>query len=232
MPKKNRSFSRQRTSAKNFQRNLLIGLAVIVGVVVIIAIIASQSGVPIDKSFPARETGEPTAKVLVEEYSDYQCPYCGLFATTAEIRLREEYIKTGRIRFIFRNYPIVDSYVANGTESTLASLAALCAGDQNMFWEYHDFLYQNQLGENQGNFNTARLQSFAAQLQLDSLLFNQCLSNQTHIDVLNADIQRAKALNLGGTPSFFVNGVLANGSATDFQWLFDAIDRALLTVGG
>ncbi len=231
MPKKNRSFSRQRTSSKNLQRTLLIGVIVIVGVIAIVAIIASQSA-PIDVSFPARESGNPNAKVIVEEYSDYQCPYCGLFATTAEVRLRENYIKPGRIFYIFRNYPVVDSFVANGTESRLAAEAALCAGDQNMFWEYHDFLFQNQLGENQGNFNSARLQSFAAQLQLDVLKFDQCMSGQNHMDVINADTQRAKALNLGGTPSFLINGVMASGTSEDFQWLFDAIDRALLTVGG
>jgi protein-disulfide isomerase len=231
MPKKRRSFSRQRTSSKIFQRNLLIGVAVIAGLVVIIAIIASQSA-PIDKSFPPREAGNPAARVIVEEYSDYQCPFCGLFATTAEIRLRENYIKPGKILFIFRNYPIVDSYVANGSESHLAALATLCAGDQDMFWEYHDFLYQNQLGENQGNLSSPRLQSFAAQLQLDLLQFNQCMDKQDHMDIINADVQRARALNLGGTPSFLVNGVLANGASEDFQWLFDAIDRALLSVGG
>jgi protein-disulfide isomerase len=229
MPKKNRSFSRQRTSSRKLQRNLLIGVAVIVGIVIVVAIIANQSSAT-SLSFPAREAGNANAKVIVEEFADFQCPFCGLYVTTAEIRLRETYIKTGRIRYIFYNFPVVDG--STGSESHLSALAALCAGDQNMFWEYHDFLFQNQMGENQGNFSTARLQAFAAQLQLDSLQFNQCLSNQTHLDVLNADIKLANRLGLGGTPSFFVNGVMVNGTATDFQWLFDAIDRALLSTGG
>ncbi len=231
MPKKHKSFSKQRSSSKNLQRNILIGIGAIVGIVAIVAIIASQSA-PIDVDFPAREAGNPVARVVVEEYSDFQCPFCSLFATTAEIRLREEYIKPGRIRFIFRNYPVVDSFVSGGNESHLAALAALCAGDQDMFWEYHDYLFQNQAGENQGNFNSARLQAFAAQLHLDSLQFNQCLSNQTHLDVLNADVQRGNAIRLNGTPTFFVNGVVVNGTASDFEWLFDAIDRELLKVGG
>jgi protein-disulfide isomerase len=231
MPKKHKNFSRQRNTSKNLQRNILIGVGAIVVIIAVVAIIASQSA-PIDKSFPPRESGNASAKVVVEEYSDYQCPYCGLFARTAEVQLREQYIKPGRILFIFRNLPVVDSFVANGTESHLAALAALCAGDQDMFWEYHDYLFQNQVGENQGNFSTARLQAFAVQLHLDSLKFNQCLSDQTHVDVLNADIQRANALHLSGTPTFFINGVLANGSGENFGWLFTAIDRALLTAGG
>jgi protein-disulfide isomerase len=231
MPKKNRNFSRQRTSARNLQRNLLIGVVLIVGVVIVVAIVASQSN-PVGMTFTPRESGNPSAKVVVYEFSDYQCPFCGLFATTAEIRLRENYIKPGKIHFIFYNYPVVDSFVQNGTESHLAALAALCAGDQDMFWEYHDILFQNQLGENQGNFNSARLQAFAAELKLDVMQFNQCLSNGDREDVLNSDIKLANGWNVNGTPTFFVNGVMATGSTEDFQWLFDAIDRALLTAGG
>ncbi len=232
MPKKHKNFARQRTSSRNLQRNILIGIAVMIGVIAVIAIIASQSGTPMDVSFPAREAGNPSAKVVVEDYSDFQCPYCGLFATGPEITLREEYVKPGRILFIFRSYPVVDSFIANGYESHLAALAAYCAGDQDMFWEYHDLLFQNQNGENQGNFNSARLEAFAVQLHLDSLKFNQCLSDQTHLDVLNADIKRANALGVNGTPSFFVNGVAVNANPPDFQGLFDAIERALLTSGG
>jgi protein-disulfide isomerase len=231
MPKKHKNFSRQRSNSKNLQRNILIGVGGIIGIVAFIAIIASQSA-PIDKSFPPREAGNPSARVVVEEFSDFQCPFCGLFATTAEIRLREEYIKPGRIQFIFRSYPVVDSFVTGGNESHLAALAAMCAGDQDMFWEYHDYLFQNQSGENQGNLSTARLQAFAAQLHLDSLQFNQCLSNQTHLDILNADVQRGNALRLNGTPTFFVNGVVVNGTSSDFEWLFSAINRELLKVGG
>jgi protein-disulfide isomerase len=232
MPKRRRNFSRQRASSKNLQRNILIGVAVVIGIIAVVAIIASQSGTRFDVSFPARESGNPNAKVIVEEYSDYQCPYCGLFATTAEIQLREEYIKPGKILFIFRNFPIADGYVANGYESHLAALATLCAGDQNMFWEYHDYLYQHQDGENQGYLNISRLEAFAVELHLDSLKFNQCLSDQTHQDVLTADINRARALGVDGTPTFFVNGSMVNASPPNYQELFDAIDRALLTTGG
>jgi predicted DsbA family dithiol-disulfide isomerase len=186
----------------------------------------------LDASFPAREMGESGAGVVVEVFSDFQCPYCGVFAKTAELRLREEYIKPGKVLFIYRNFPIVDQFVASGNESHQAALAALCAGDQNMFWGYHDLLFQNQAGENQGNFNTARLQAFAVQLNLDSLSFSQCLINQSHLDILNADIQRGKALRINGTPTFFVNGVVVAGSGLDFEWLFDAINRELEKAGG
>jgi protein-disulfide isomerase len=232
MPRKNRNFSRQRESSKNLQRNILIVAGIVVAVIIVVAIAANQS-TPATVTDTARELGSATAPVVVEEFADFQCPWCGVFNTTVEVRLREQYINTGKVRFIFRNYPIVDSYVANGTESHLAALAALCAGEQNMFWDYHDLLFrsQNPAGENLGAFSTPRLQAMAAQLHLDSVRFDQCLSNQSYANVLEGDIRLAQYYKISATPSFFVNGVQVTGTSEDFQWLFDAIDRALSTMG-
>jgi protein-disulfide isomerase len=233
MPKyrKKKSFSRQRASTQILQRNLLIGAATLIVVFAVIAILASRNSAA-EVSFPPREMGDPSARVVVEEFADFQCPGCGVFAREVEPRLRAQYVNTGRVRFIFHPYPVVDSYIENGTESHLAALAAFCAGDQNMFWEYHDILYQNQLGENAGSFTIVRLQAFAVQLHLDSMAFNQCMTNQDHLDVLNADIKLANRVVIQYTPSFFINGKSVYGETPDFQWLFDAIDRALLSSGG
>jgi len=237
MPRLNRNSSRQRPNSNNVRRNILIAAAFIVVVIVLVAILASasiprsafQGGV----AFPAREMGSAAAKVVVEEFADFQCPICGVFNSNAEARLREQYINAGKVRFIFHNFPVVDSHVAGGTESHLAALAALCAGDQNSFWEYHDLLFQNQSGENQGAFSTPRLDTFAARLHLVSVTFDQCLSNQTHADVLAGDIQLGKHYGINGTPSFFINGVPASGPySANFPWLFDAIDKALRKAGG
>jgi protein-disulfide isomerase len=225
MPRRNRNFSRQRSSSSTVQRNILIAAAVVVVVIVIIAVAASTSAPAGDVAFAAREMGSASAKVRVEEFSDFQCPYCGLFATSAEVTLREQYIKTGKVLFVFRNFPIVDSFVSGGNESHLAAMAALCAGDQDMFWEFHDLLFKSQSGENQGNFATPRLETMAAQLHLDSVKFDQCLANQTHVDVLNGDISLANYYKIQGTPTFFVNGRQITTSQ-DFHELFDAIDKA------
>jgi protein-disulfide isomerase len=229
MPRRNRSYSRQQAASKHLLRNIFIVAAVVVVAIVGIAVVARPSVAPNEVAFPARELGAQTAMVVVEEFADFQCPGCGYFGTHIEARLREEYVATGKVRFIFRNFPIVDGHTANGSESHLAALAALCAGDQDMFWEYHDFLYKNQSGENEGAFSSPRLEAFAAQLHLDSVKFDQCLGNQTHLDVLNGDIRLANFYKLNGTPSFFVNGrqVNINPQDTQFQELFDAIDKAL-----
>lgn len=227
MPRRNRNYSRQQSPSSTLQRNILIVAAIVVVVIVIIAVAASTSAPTGDVSFPAREMGTPTtAKVVVQEFADYQCPYCAVFNSSAEVTLREQYIKTGKVLFIFRSFPIVDSFVANGNESHLAALAAYCAGDQDMFWEYHDLLYKNQGQENSGTFATPRLEAFAAQLHLDSVKFDQCLSNQTHLDVLNGDISLGNYYKITGTPSFVVNGRVITVSQ-DFHELFNAIDTDL-----
>jgi protein-disulfide isomerase len=227
MPRRNKNYSRQKSPSSTLQRNILIVAAIVVVVIVVIAVAASTATPTGDVSFPAREMGDATtAKIVVQEFADYQCPYCAIFNSAAEVTLREQYIKTGKILFVFRSFPIVDSFVANGNESHLAALAAYCAGDQNMFWEYHDLLYKNQGKENTGVFSAPRLDAFAAQLQLDSVKFDQCLSNQTHLDVLNGDISLANYYKLNGTPSFIVNGRVITVSQ-DFHELFNAIDAAL-----
>jgi protein-disulfide isomerase len=226
MPRNRKRFSRQRESSKIFQKNIFIAVGIVAGVIVTIAILANLNS-PMDVSFPARELGSSTARVVVEEFSDYQCPYCGDFARVYEPILRQDYIDTGKVRFIFRNLPVVDGYVQNGNESHLAAMASLCAGAQGFFWEFHDLLFQSQSGENQGNFSYSRLLVFASMLHLESTKFDQCMKNSTYSNVINADIAQAKYRKLQGTPSFFVNGTFVPVTPTDFHELFDAIDQAL-----
>jgi protein-disulfide isomerase len=222
MPRNRKRFSRQRESSKIFQKNILIAVGIVAGVIVTIAILANLNS-PMDVSFPARELGSSTARVVVEEFADYQCPGCGEFARTYEPLLRQNYIETGKVRFIFRNFPVNDTN-ANG-ESHLAALASLCAGAQGFFWEYHDLLFQNQQGENQGAFAYSRLVVFASMLHLDTVNFDQCMKNKTYSNVLNADIAQGKYRNVQVTPSFFVNGTYI--SMSNYSDLFDAIDQAL-----
>ncbi|MGD0174143.1 MAG: thioredoxin domain-containing protein [Anaerolineales bacterium] len=223
MPRRNRSYSRHRAASNHTLRNIFIIAAIAVVVIVIFALAANPQPPVSAAGFPAREMGNSNAKVVVEEFADFQCPYCAMFNSVAESRLRSNYVQTGKVRFIFRNYIVV------GAESNLAANAALCAGDQDAFWEYHDLLYKNQGAENSGAFSSPRLESFAAQLNLDGVKFDQCLGNQAHADIINGDIQLGHRYGIDSTPSFFINGrqVNINPQDTQFQELFDAIDKTL-----
>jgi protein-disulfide isomerase len=223
MPRRNRNIARQRSTKPHTVRYLIIA-SIVIGIAVLFLVLALHPQTsPSDVTFRAREMGDSGAKVVVEEFADFQCPYCRVFSTTIEPRLRTQYIPTGRVRFIFRNYVVV------GPESTLAANAVLCAGDQDAFWEYHDLLYANQGAENSGAFSTPRLEAFAAQLHLDGVKFDQCLTSQAHADVIAADTQQGHRYGIPGTPSFAVNGRLVTISLQDTQYqaLFSAIDKAL-----
>jgi protein-disulfide isomerase len=171
-----------------------------------------------------RQAGNANAKVVVVEFADFQCPYCGQFFIHGEPKLRAEYIQTGKILFIFRNFPILDENQADG-ESHLAALGALCAGEQGKFWEFHDTLFQNQSGENSGGFAAPHLEGFAQQLGLDSARFHQCLQTQRYQSILDEDIRLGKNRNLSGVPAFLINGNVILGY--DETTFFAAIDKAL-----
>jgi protein-disulfide isomerase len=104
--------------------------------------------------------GNTEAKVAIVLYTDFQCPFCGKFFKEVEETLLNNYAEQGKIKFVHRDFAFL------GLESLKAAEAARCAGDQNKFWEYHDYLYTHQNGENQGNFSDPNLKSFAGSLKL------------------------------------------------------------------
>jgi protein-disulfide isomerase len=109
--------------------------------------------------------GDPNAPVTFIEYGDYQCPFCARFFTDVEPLIRDQYVKTGKVKIIFRSYPFL------GAESTAAAEAAECAKDQGKFWEYHDALYtaESQDGhENNGSMTRDLFLTLAQNLKLDA----------------------------------------------------------------
>ncbi|MCL5019399.1 MAG: thioredoxin domain-containing protein [Patescibacteria group bacterium] len=101
-------------------------------------------------SLPA--LGKPDAPVTIIEFADYQCPFCERYYTDAEKNIMEDYVKTGKVKFIFRNYAFL------GPESILAAEGGYCAAEQGKFWEYHNFLYEHQGPENSGTFSKENLE--------------------------------------------------------------------------
>ena len=121
----------------------------------------------------------------------------------------------GKIRFVFRNFPV------HGDPAVKAAEAALCADDQDKFWEYQDLLFAHQSA-----LDVASLKSYAAQLGLDTATFNQCLDGGEKTAEVQKDAQDARSYGVGGTPAFFINGRLVSG-AQSFSVFQQAIDAAL-----
>lgn len=104
--------------------------------------------------------GNPEAKVALVVYEDFQCPFCDRFVQDSEKNIRDTYLKDGTVKLVYRDFAFL------GPESSKASEAARCAAEQGKFWEYHDYLYSHQNGENRGAFANANLKAFAKELKL------------------------------------------------------------------
>ncbi|MCA9962128.1 MAG: DsbA family protein [Anaerolineales bacterium] len=150
--------------------------------------------------------GPEDAPVLIEEFSDFQCPYCGQHARENVPQLLAKYASSGLVRYEFNPYAFL------GAESIRAAEAAYCANEQGAFWQYHDMLYYNQHGENRGAFRDEVLRTFAAALNLDQAAFDTCLNSDKYEDQVRADLDAAKAREVGTTPSFIINGELVVGA--------------------
>jgi protein-disulfide isomerase len=183
--------------------------------------------------------GDPNAPVKIVEYSDFQCPYCRQFWEETEAQIVENYVKTGKVYFTYRSMGNFVSRNSTDTESQDAAHAAYCAGDQNKFWEYHDILFTNWNGENQGAFERKRLDAFAQTLGLDMTAFKACMDSGKYMDRVNQDaVDGEKAITTApnydgsgyGTPSFIINGKLIGG-ALPFDVFQQEIEAALATAG-
>ena len=160
--------------------------------------------------------GDKNAKVKVEEFSDFQCPFCSQFAKKQEPEIVKKYVETGKIQLTFVPFSFL------GPESVKAAEAAYCAADQGKFWEYHDLIFESQRGENQGAFTRNLFVQLAKDLALDSAKFEECVDNSTHAQKVADDLKYGQGKGVNGTPYFVVNDKLVDSSQLEA-----AIEEAL-----
>ena len=161
--------------------------------------------------------GDPNAKIKIEEYSDFQCPFCRIFFENTEKALVEQYVADGTVYFVYHSF---GAFI--GAESGQAAEAAYCAGDQGKFWEMHDIIFANQTGENVGAYTDRRLVAFAERLELNMTDFNDCFDSSKYADLIDEDMKNGITAGIKATPSFImtytVNGeektVLIEGAQT------------------
>ncbi len=142
--------------------------------------------------------GDPNAPITLVEFGDYQCFFCNKFFHSTEQKLLENYVDTGKVKMIFKDFTII------GPDSKTAAHAAHCADDQDLFWEYHDMLYNNWNGENNGWASSENLLRMAQDVGLDIDKFTDCMLNEIHTQIISASNADARTLGLTGTPGFFV----------------------------
>jgi len=152
--------------------------------------------------------GNPDAPVTVEEYTNFLCPACASFAADTFLKIKDAYIATGKVRFIFYIFPPFE-----------LSQAALCAVEQNKFIEYHDYVFSHQTqisGEQE-------LKDFAVNVGMDSQKFNDCYASDKYQDKVQKWLDEGQARGVEVTPTFFVNGQKFVGAQpyAEFQKLID-----------
>ena len=142
--------------------------------------------------------GDSNAPITILEWGDYQCTFCYKFHQDTLNKINEEYIQTGKVKIIFKDFPL------NGPDSKLAAEATYCAYDQNRYWEYHSQLYENWAGERTGWITKEVLSEFAKTIDLDIAEFNKCLDESKYKNKINSIYEFGSEIGINATPSFLV----------------------------
>ena len=173
--------------------------------------------------------GDPQAKVRIDVYEDFQCPACREYTQSLEPQIMRNEVTSGRVYYVFHSFLVIDqaTWDSPKKESHQAANAAMCAADQNRFWDYHDILFNNWTGENVGDDTDPRLIAYAQSLNLDMQKFNACFKANSFKAKIDADIAFATKLGVDGTPSLFVNGVqVTPGYMPTYNLILQAIKDA------
>lgn len=139
--------------------------------------------------------GKKDAPVTLIEFSDYQCPFCKRFFQSTLPTLKSEYIETGKVRYVFRDFPLDQIH----PHARKAAEAAHCAGDQDKYWQMHDLLFQNQEA-----LQVEQLKGYARRLDLNPSAFDTCLEKSTYAAKVQKDLDAGVEAGIRGTPGFFI----------------------------
>ncbi len=170
-----------------------------------------------------RVIGAADAPITIEVWEDFQCPACGVFTRLTEPRLLEEYVTTGKVRLVYRDMAFL------GQESIDAAVAAraaqqLLGGDG--FWRFHDLLFHNQDGENEGAFDRTVLADMAVSLGIDRDAFLAALDDSALIAAVQTETRDGAQAGVTSTPTLQINGMTAAG-APPYDVLAEYLDGVL-----
>jgi protein-disulfide isomerase len=194
---------------------------------------ASSSSSAADRAMPpldsvlarasnSRQHGSSFAKVTLYEVSDFQCPYCKMFFDSTYARFDSAYVKTGKVRMVFINFPL-----PMHNQAFAASKAALCTGAQGKFWEMHDRLFQHQREWRDQPDAAQRFARYAAELGVDSAQFRDCVQNDRVSSLVVNDIMQASGAQVNSTPTLILNREKVLNGAVPYAELAREVDALL-----
>lgn len=192
------------------KKGIIIGSIIAVAVISIIAASVSQFGSEtvnldvqrmhgdISTAMGSPILGNPDASITIVEFGDYQCEMCYKWFHETKPAIVQDFIDTGKANLVFVDLAFL------GRDSPKAAQATYCAEDQDMYWEYHDLLYNSQEHVDNGWANSERLKAFAFSLGLDMELFNSCLDSGKYSKRVSYNIDEARKQGANATPTFFI----------------------------
>jgi protein-disulfide isomerase len=152
--------------------------------------------------------GSDDAKVTIVEFSDYQCPLCYRFFIQTFEQLKKDYIDTGKVNFVFRDFPLIGKHL----QALKAAETANCALDQEKYWEMHELIFTKIQDWSANEKASDLFKTYASDLGLDTVKFNDCLDTDKYVEEIAKDINDGKEYGVRGTPYFYVNGRLIPGA--------------------
>jgi protein-disulfide isomerase len=188
-----------------------------------VAGVVAAAAVPVEAAVQVEATdpvlGTPESPVTIIEFGDFQCPFCREFHQTTLPKLRETYIDTGQVRFVFKDFPLSQIH----PEAHVAAVAARCAAAQGKFWEYGDVLFVHQDALTEGHLAT-----YAGEVGLDAETFSACLADANVQTLVAAAARAAIAAGVTATPSFVIDGNLYEGALSfeDMSAIIDGVRAA------
>jgi len=200
-----------------------------------IASIQSPSGLPSQPikisadNDPVR--GNPDAPITIIEFSDFQCPFCARFHVQTLPSILEEYIDTGKVNLVYRDFPIQSIH----PNALPAAVAAECANEQGKYWQYHDTLFerQNTWSKLDTGSVISTFSQYAADVGLEQQQFDSCLGSGKYLQEVQQDLNDGRTYDITGTPGFFIGneniGFVKIDGAQPFESFKRVIDSQLGT---
>ncbi len=194
-----------------------LGAVAVIGIAAILYLVLRPAtvSIPVNVAVQASDTagfqgyvmGSPTAPVEITEFADYQCPYCQTFATIQMPAVEDRLIKTGRLRFRYRDFPLSEIH----PHARIAAHAAACASDQGKFWPMHDKLYEGQADWVPKTNPAPIFHDYAAALGMNVDAYDQCMTTAKYAGRIQASHDLGVRLGVGSTPTLLVGNRLWTG---------------------
>lgn len=153
--------------------------------------------------------GEASAKVTMVEFGDYRCGYCHLFTSQTLPKIIEKYVKTGKVRYIYR-----DTISVGGEQTVTVASVAACANEQGKFWDFHQMAHSNvdTWANNSGAALVNTLTQMSQQIGINTPTLQSCMAGNKYAARYNTEVELSRRFGVTGTPSFVINGYFFSGA--------------------